>query len=67
MTWIKVEDKLPEDGDTILIYGCNRYFKHPYEVALGCYLEPDNQWFANGDKDGDWEVSHWQPLPESPK
>lgn len=70
--WISVKDKLPEENILVLCYARsttgegNNYF-------LGA-LAHGEFWFLKVNDIGHvscpvlhWEVTHWQPLPESPK
>jgi len=63
MEWIKVKDKLPDDGDKVIIYSpCGietKYFEsnifYDGETCMYCPIgEVKN-------------VTHWMPLPEVPK
>lgn len=72
--WISVKDSLPKEGDIILAWGTAfysephpvvtkysyvRYFKKQFGTCPHCRgLECDNEVL---------DVSHWMPLPESPK
>ena len=55
--WIKVEDRLPSDGDSVLVR-CIGFSPSGYEIAE-YYSRFESQ--ANGDNI-DRYVSHWQPL-----
>lgn len=70
--WISVEDRLPNENTLVLCYARsttgegNSYF-------LGA-LAHGEFWFLKVNEIGHvscpvlhWEVTHWQPLPESPK
>ena len=70
--WISVKDRLPEENILVLCYARsttgegNDYF-------LGA-LAHGEFWFLKVNDIGHvsypvlhWEVTHWQPLPESPK
>lgn len=58
--WISVEDRLPEEGETVLCY---------YESDLmGVCTRLHEIW---EDSYGYWEsddaITHWMPMPEPPK
>ena len=57
--WISVEDRLPDESDTVLVYrdGC-------YGVSRLMDTEPEIMWTYTG-IGGD--PTHWTPLPEPPK
>jgi hypothetical protein len=63
--WISVEDRLPEEG--------NRYWCYVEEInSLGkshfqwnCYYDETNKTWSDNFKT--MKVTHWMPLPESPK
>lgn len=61
--WIPVEERLPEDGVTVLVCGsrggiytayCNRKHKNP-------------GWHKLNSKCHHCEPTHWMPLPEPPE
>lgn len=55
--WVSVEDRLPEDMKSVLVYG-----KRPSEMygsRVTTYM--GNKYFS-----GMKEVTHWQPLPPKP-
>lgn len=62
MKWISVDNKLPNDGEEILIFSCEDknnisigYRKHNFFFDLIDFtITPIN-------------VTHWMPLPEPPK
>lgn len=62
--WIKVQDRLPDEIEPILVYSKNKYGGYTKKIGV---LD-DERWF-------NWETykllfnqpTHWQPLPESPK
>jgi len=64
MEWIKVADKLPEEGQIVIYYfsvtgiDIGQYNKDEetgINVFSGC-----NGWLGD-------DVTHWMPLPKSPK
>lgn len=58
--WISVDDRLPEDGDEILMWS---------EVFHGVVLgdRSDGEWWNESDIITTAKITHWQPLPEPPK
>lgn len=54
MNWIKVEDRLPEEHQTVIAYMKN--IRNP-DIKIQVI-----QWWT-GDTE---EISHWMPLPEPP-
>ena len=77
MEWISVKDKLPEDGQDVLVYHAD-----DFHITVGCF-DSDNVHFyieSDGSKfytDSGWEteipwapkgnVTHWMPLPLPPE
>jgi len=57
--WISCDDRLPPTGSTYLTWG-----GHSIPVAL--YLDGDG-WWEESDGDNIVGVTHWMPLPKSPK
>lgn len=63
--WISVEEKLPEDGQIVLFHQkngfiyCAEYFAGNSIMSTGWFIDNDC-WEAE-------EVTHWMPLPKSPK
>ena len=60
--WIRVEDRLPESDDSVLVFIQN---SHDEEIEIASY-NPNRRraW------DIDWlnaTVTHWMPLPKPPK
>ena len=51
--WIPVSERLPEEGQEVLIYS-----KHDWVIA-DTYNGPHEPWEKS--------VTHWQPLPQPPK
>ncbi|MCK5601942.1 DUF551 domain-containing protein [Candidatus Pacearchaeota archaeon] len=60
--WISVEDRLPDDAVTVLIY-----FLAP--LNSGCGIESSERWkgkwITPGSNACDF-ITHWQPLPADP-
>ena len=56
--WISVKDRLPEDGNLVLILNVWKMYE------LGYYHKPHG-WIAQGVSRV--VVTHWMPLPEAPK
>lgn len=63
--WIRVEERLPENNDNVLVYNA-KYYNENCSVEVAFCDEYDKQWkgapsyFIEG-------ITHWQPLPEPPK
>lgn len=61
--WIKVEDKLPQNNDEVLVcaegfvYYCNYVNGKFVFEAYSPYGDCDDEYY---------NASHWQPLPEPP-
>lgn len=49
--WISVKDRLPEDGERVLVTECGRVFVERFDRLLGF----------------DTPTTHWMPLPDPPK
>lgn len=68
--WISVDERLPEVSDLVLVIA-NGKPKENVELINACLIASfwgDEGWIADG-FDG-WDklkVTHWMPLPESPK
>lgn len=58
--WINVEDKLPENGTTVLGYSLENEDKLIYEVA---YM---GEFWRNYTLDCDDIISYWMPISEKP-
>ena len=65
MSWISVEQELPELEKEVLI------FYKGEQIQAGLYNGDDGlEWWCEllGGWNIDWDkVTHWQPLPEPPK
>lgn len=61
MSWIKVEDRLPEDCVVVLL--CLVYGSGKKYARTGFYDHQAECWMYNANV---VLVTHWQPLPELP-
>ena len=69
MSWIKVQDRLPEEKQDVIYYfketgvHCGRFKKEPdpagQDFTYDCFYGLDG--FLCDD------VTHWMPLPDAPK
>ena len=62
--WISVEDKMPEDGTSVLIYG-NLLNEDSKGTSCGYYY--GEKWTIVFSTFKCLCITHWQPLPEPPK
>ena len=60
--WISVKDRLPEHGKRYLIYATSEGGKN-HRITTAAY----GGHFALSGRCAYWKVTHWMPLPESPK
>lgn len=60
--WIKCEDRLPNECDTVLLYVNDD--EYPY-IVTG-WLDTDRE-FSDGKNCLSDYVTHWQPLPQPPE
>ena len=71
MSWISVEDRLPDGAQRVLVNHklCGRIVAGlvgNYDVNTGVFTPI--RWGVINDIDFEFEdVTHWQPLPEPPK
>ncbi len=57
--WISVKERLPEEGELLLLYtNTNKY-------DFGVYY--DGKWHVTCHLREIYSVTHWMPLPKSPK
>lgn len=63
--WIPVTERLPEEGEDVLVFG----YWHEKFQPLMCYLSPHRkgEWFTTVAGQQVYTVTHWMPLPEPPK
>lgn len=59
--WIKCEDRLPSECDTVLLYVNDD--EYPYIVTGWLYTDRE---FYDGQNCLSDYVTHWQPLPKPP-
>jgi len=60
--WIPVSERLPEEGNTVLLYDGQTWTDEITTYALACIKQEEydnHQNYCN--------VTHWMPLPEKPK
>lgn len=73
MKWIRIEDRLPENKDDVLIYGISTFYDvdcNPYKrgiIDIGYRSRIDNPDNPTKWADSIFPVTHWMPLPEPPK
>lgn len=66
MEWISVEDRLPEDENTVLcFYNFGSHVEMSFIGTL-CYFTFDSTPHWQHESTG-LHVTHWMPLPEPPK
>jgi hypothetical protein len=68
--WISVEERLPEDKETCLIW--YEYYHYSLERVLpeygiGFYLSMYDMWYGDPSTGKDVKVLYWMQLPEPPK
>lgn len=66
MKWIPVEDRLPEDGSIVDIYVIFPNSGHGGGLRIPDVIYDDREFKREIDKPYH-NVTHWMPLPESPK
>lgn len=70
--WIDVNDELPPLDQWVIVYGDHECGQEDFCVGVGKWMESIKIW-STADWDGcggyDWykAVTHWMPLPDSPK
>lgn len=62
--WISVKDRLPEEGENILIF-VNDLKSEPVQADV-CYYDGDEAWLDSGYNFGS-DVPYWMPLPKPPE
>lgn len=58
--WIPVTERLPEAGDTVLVYGSRG-------GVYTAYMCRPHYWHKLNSKSHYCKPTHWMPLPEPPK
>lgn len=58
--WIPVSERLPEDGDVVIIWVTSY-------MELGWYDADVAAWKSEYVNDYEGDVTHWMPLPQPPK
>lgn len=76
MEWISVEDKLPEEQQTVWAYdnktkfitlACLMYYDGwLWTVSNGMIYVEDGKIISECELDDDYDFTHWMPLPELP-
>ena len=70
--WIPVTERLPEINMPVLVYCTNITIQGGYTIHIGC-CDMGKFWFLRTQPGissfpvREWQVTHWMPLPESPK
>jgi len=60
--WISVEDRLPDDREVVIIFW---NYENKKRVTSGSYNSSNNYWqHGNATQ---LNVTHWMPLPNTPK
>ena len=77
MEWISVSDRLPQDGQTVLLYDNEEQHVATFkEVCTWCkkkkgfVYDPEGEWHGKHwhlHKEFDRPPTHWMPLPTPPK
>lgn len=75
MNWISVEDRLPREGEWVLMFLATLGSKGSHKATgvevyrAGMYFKDDHgyDWLSAANICGCPTVTHWMPLPEPPK
>jgi hypothetical protein len=73
MTWISIKDKMPPEGEYVLLFGFfgadiqyPEYSDYDDRIIVGCWEE--GWWYIPRlHCDVPRKITHWMPLPEGPK
>ncbi len=60
-TWIRTADRMPDDGDRVLLYYRSCLIGEWYS-----YFGDSGNWQADGMRLDADDVTHWTPLPSPP-
>ena len=63
--WISVEDRLPEEGQIVLVHQKDGFIYCAENFAGNVLMSPG--WFIDNYSWDAKEVTHWMPLPEPPE
>ena len=58
--WIPVSERLPENGDTVIVCDTREDYVNSFWYDHGW-------WYNEGHRVSLEEITHWMPLPEPPK
>lgn len=67
MTWININDKLPNPGETVLVFTNDESdYEYIAPIRLGI-IDDRNCWYNEclGEIE-EHNITHWMPLPEPP-
>lgn len=62
MNWIKVEDRLPDNTDYVLVYSP----EHHLDIVIADWWDKCPEWWDQGNVTIKG-VTHWMPLPPKPE
>lgn len=62
--WISVTDRLPADGQQVIVCHKTVYSNAPSVQSVSCAMFRHGDWHANGH--GLYTPTHWQPMPAAP-
>ena len=68
--WINCHDRLPEDGESVLVWFEHFRYGNPHcpvdSVGIGFYVTTSSRWYVNNTVYKGLQVFAWQPLPTRP-
>jgi hypothetical protein len=65
--WISVKDRLPVDGEYVLVYAKNGTRRYKIDSAIYCEEKKYHWRFFDIPNYFGKYITHWMPLPEPPK